>query len=130
VNLSIDDFAPWLTVEESAATVITLEVWYQDEHGWKMLEGVGGEIQLGMLKRIQGEVEGTEENTVQLVFTSDPKAIWYLPDPFVVGKDSVQEDAKPVETAQTRRESVQGVMERSKRETRMRRGAGVGSLHQ
>ena len=128
VNLSTDDFAPWLTVEEAAATMFTLELWYQDESEWKMLEGVGGDIEISSLRRIEGKNQGVDENTVQMVFTSDPKAIWYLPK-VSSGTDDVDGVTK-AELPTTRRESVKGILERSRRETRMRKGTGVGSLHQ
>lgn len=131
LNLSPDDLAPWLTVEEAAATRLVLELWYDDpeEGGWKVLRGMGGSIDMALLRRVEG-TEGSEANAVQLTFAWDSKGVYYLPAdcteevPLVNG---VGTDGQP---GQKQRQTVMGVVERSMRETRMKKGVGVGALHQ
>jgi len=132
LNLSPDDLAPWMTVEEAASTRIVLEVWYDDpeEGGWRALSGVGGEVDMALLRRVEG-AEGRQPNGVQLMFAWDTKGVYYLPTS-TPGEDVPLSngDANPTTFGKKQKETVMGVVERSMRETRMKKGVGVGALHQ
>lgn len=98
-----------------------MEVWYEDDpgsHAWKQLEITRGPIDLSTLRRVN---KGTafEDNTLQFTLSSDPDGLYYLP-PEDGGASFTEE----------RRETVKGIVERSMRETRMKKGVGVGALHQ
>lgn len=110
------EFAPWLTVEEAASDKTILEVWYETESGWSKAEGVGGELVLSDLRRVERNVQ-LPDNAVLVNLSTDPRSTFYLP----VG-DAAREEGRHAMTT--------GVMERSKRETRMKKGAGLGGLHQ
>lgn len=121
------DFAPWITVDEAASHRVHLEVWYEDD-GWKIFNGISGEIDLGQLRKLEKDTK-LPGNTIQFMLSSDSKDIYYLPPP-----QTEQNDHSPVEDeavqGRTPRQNVRGVVERSIRETRMKKGVGIGGLHQ
>ncbi|KAK4689968.1 hypothetical protein P7C73_g164, partial [Tremellales sp. Uapishka_1] len=111
------DFAPWLTVGESASSIIDLELWIEESAiKWIKVESLGGRIDLRDLRRITPG-EKMLPNTIQFTLSSDPRVLFYLP--------KVMSNGDGEKTNVDR-----GVVERSLRETRMKRGPGVGGLHQ
>jgi hypothetical protein len=116
LSLTQDDLAGWLTIEEAAGMAFDLEIWYEDTAGWKLLDAVDKRIDLNRVKRLDAG-EQLQENTVLLTFSSDPKALYRV----CHTETSPQGPLGPTE---------RGVVERSMRETRMKRGVGIGGLHQ
>jgi hypothetical protein len=86
------------------------------------LDGVPRLVRLDQLRR-RGRLSGKgkdkerETNGLEFTFDFDLKGVYYLPscDENSVGGEGVEEV---------------GVVERSMRETRMKKGIGVGALHQ
>lgn len=104
--------APWLTVPAAAGTEVQVDVWYEERGRWKRLPGVGGLVDLRDLVPIpMGAV--LEPNTIEWTFASQPKHTFYL----------------PAKKPEDHRED-EDVVNRSLRETRMKKGATVGGLHQ
>lgn len=142
--LETGDFAPWLTVEEAAGGKAVLEIWYEDlslleqdgqdddgngegkdEEGgirghWALASQI--DIDLSHLRRVDRDTS-LPENTVLVTLSTDPRSIFYLPVSGIT--HSAEEKGQ-----KGRGRAVSGVMERSKRETRMRKGVGLGGLHQ
>ncbi|WVQ71418.1 hypothetical protein IAR50_000955 [Cryptococcus sp. DSM 104548] len=125
------DFAPWLGYGELASGVVEVEVWVQDGlnslqlregaekgedagEGWKRLQGVGGLVDLGRLRRKKDGALGPP-NGIEFTLSFDPKSIYYLPLPGTLSEDEDEEN-------QVHRKSV--------RETRKKQGTGAGGLHQ
>jgi hypothetical protein len=124
LQLEEGDFAPWLTVEESASNQAVLEVWYEDidqNKGvkWRKLNtGVVRDINLGHLRRLDS---GTKlgDNSVLVTLAIDPRSTYYL-DPSHSGIRAVGDE----------RSGARDAVERSRRETRMKKGVGLGGIHQ
>jgi hypothetical protein len=95
-----------------------------------MLSGVGGGVDLGMLRRVEKD-DNLPENTVEFTLGTDPRSLYFLPklgleiEKCVTENESLGRKSRGKAT-----ESVRGVVERSLRETRMKEGSGVGALHQ
>lgn len=127
LQLEEGDFAPWLSVEESASDHAFLELWYED-HGrdqnpnvkWRrMSPGIlGGNINLGHLRRLEAGVK-LGDNSVLITLATDPKSTYYL-DPTYTGQGG----------ASNAKTGARDAVERSRRETRMKKGIGLGGLHQ
>ena len=130
LHLEEGDFAPWLTTEESASSQAILEVWYEDEDAdstkegqekqskWRKADNLGGEIDLTRLRRLEN---GTKlgDNAILLTLGTDPDKTYYLdPNP----------DHGSANTNGVSR--TNDAVERSRRETRMKKGVGLGGLHQ
>jgi len=135
------DFAPWMTVEQGASSQLVMEVWTEyppsDSEApledsvftvqkvqeprmvWRKVEGLGGLLDLGDLRRVSTK-SILPPNTIQFSISSDPESLFYLP----TGNGHHDHDNVEI------RQSVLGVVERSIRETRMKKGVGVGALHQ
>ncbi|KAK8869985.1 hypothetical protein IAR55_000555 [Kwoniella newhampshirensis] len=111
-SLKTGDFAPWLSVTEYASNTLELEVWVENHDKWKRLDGVGGVVKLDSLRR----GHQSRPNGLEFTLSTDPKSTFYLPD-----NDEQLGSTQRVEG---------GVLERSMRETRMKKGVGVGGLHQ
>ena len=123
-----NDFAPWLTIEESASQSIELEVWYEAEEGWRKLDALSGVVDLARFRRTKKDGKRPDntklpDNTLQLTVSSDPEPLFYLPHGDSPNREHGGRNVKA-------RETVHGVVERSLRETRMKQGVGVGGLHQ
>ncbi|BEI93229.1 uncharacterized protein CcaverHIS019_0508570 [Cutaneotrichosporon cavernicola] len=113
-NIERGDLAPWITGAECAGSRVDLAVWVEERGKWHRLPGVGGIIDLSELVPVpQGAV--LPPNSVEFTFTSSPRTAFYLPPEGEIGP---------------RREDEKGVVERSMRETRMKKGANFGGLHQ
>lgn len=110
------DLAPWVTGSECAGTSVDLGVWYEERGKWRRLPGIGGVIDLSDLIPVSPNTV-LPPNSVEFTFYSSPRTAYYLPP-----ADS--------EAPAGRREDEKGVVERSLRETRMKKGANVGGLHQ
>lgn len=99
-----------------------LEVWYESPDGsWAIVPDLGGEVDMAHLRKV-GKQADVPDNTLEFTLATDPKAVFYL-DPDL---DDVEEGGE----VSGRGNEIKGVMEKSMRETRMKRGAGVGALHQ
>lgn len=109
------DLAPWITGGECAGTKVDLGVWYEERGKWRRLPGIGGVIDLSDLVPVSPNTE-LPPNSVEFTFTTWPLTAFYL--------------APIGEAPATMREDEKGVVERSLRETRMKKGANVGGLHQ
>lgn len=117
-----------MTVQQSAGSELELEIWYEDEEDpddgsnahWKKLKDVSGGIDLRYLRRWH-DGKSIPPNTIQFTLSTDPDAIFYMP----AHSSSSEDPPSP-----KKRQTVKGVVERSMRETRMRKGVGVGALHQ
>lgn len=129
LQLEEGDFAPWLSVEESASDHAVLEVWYEDHDQdqnqnqkvkWRKLKPgiVGGEVNLGHLRRLEPGMK-LGDNSVLITLATDPRSTYYL-DPTYTGQGGAS-DAKT---------GARDAVERSRRETRMKKGIGLGGLHQ
>lgn len=105
-----------MTTEQGASTSVFLEIWQESPSGWQTLEGVGGDIDLNKLRRVEKDTV-LGDNTILFSFAPDAKALYYVS----------ADDAPPPEK---KKHTVKGIVERSMRETRMKRGVGVGALHQ
>lgn len=112
-DLEPGDFAQWLTVPEAAGTQLQLNVWYEDRGRWKRLPDVGGRVDLHDLVPIPKDGV-LPPNTIEWTFSNQPKHVFYLP--------VVKPEPKAVDD--------KNVVERSLRETRMKKGATVSALHQ
>ncbi|WWD15739.1 hypothetical protein CI109_100161 [Kwoniella shandongensis] len=112
-SLEHGDFAPWLSVNEFASTSLELEVWIETDTKWKRMEGIGGVVRLDKLRKGYQ----TRPNGLEFTLSTHPKSIFYLP-----GEDEQRDEGRMLVEG--------GVMERSMRETRMKKGVGVGGLHQ
>jgi hypothetical protein len=131
LNLNVEtDFASWLTVEQFAGTSFRMEIWYEavesDESGgpgqWTRLSTVDFDIDLSNLRKKE-KTTVLASNALEFTLASDPKAIFYLPE----NDQSTLEDDSP---SKKKRQNLQGIVERSMRESKMRKGVGVGDLHQ
>jgi hypothetical protein len=126
LQLEEGDFAPWLTVEESASNKAVLEIWYEDldhdqskEVKWRKLNTGGvGDFNLGHLRRLK---PGTKlgDNSVLMTLAIDPRSTYYF-DP----------NHSDVQAAGDERSGARDAVERSRRETRMKKGVGLGGIHQ
>lgn len=114
------DFAQWLTYTDLASTVVEIQVWVEtpdicdgkdtESRKWKLLEGVGGIVQLDRLARKTGQ---GSPNSLELTFSFDPKGVYCV---------------TPSESSQ---ETVSALAENQKlKDSRIKKGVGVGSLHQ
>ena len=129
LQLEEGDFAPWLSVEESASDHAVLELWYEDHDQdqdqnqkvkWRKLSPgiLGGEINLGHLRPLESGVK-LGDNSVLITLATDPRSTYYL-DPTYIGQGG----------ASDARSGARDAVERSRRETRMKKGVGLGGLHQ
>lgn len=129
-SLTEDDFAPWLVTEEKASHVFDLELWYESKPDeWTRFDGLSKTVNLGQLRRVDHTATSLGDNTVLFQLGSDSKALYYLPD------DTLKVESDPPSSPLNgsvphTRSAVNGVVERSMRETRMKKGTGVGALHQ
>ncbi|WVQ89204.1 hypothetical protein IAS59_002951 [Cryptococcus gattii] len=114
------DFAQWLTYTDLASTVVEIQVWVEtpdicdgkdtESRKWKLLEGVGGVVQLDRLARKTGQ---GSPNSLELTFSFDPKGVYCV---------------TPSESSQ---ETISALAENQKlKDSRIKKGVGVGSLHQ
>lgn len=114
------DFAPWLTYTDLASTLVEIQIWVEipDIGGdkdvgtrkWKLLEGVGGIVQLDRLTRKTGQ---GSPNNLELTFSFDPKGVYCI---------------APSESSQ---ETTSALVEDQKwKDSKLKKGVGVGSLHQ
>ncbi|ORY25738.1 hypothetical protein BCR39DRAFT_590016 [Naematelia encephala] len=122
-HLEKGDLASWLTVEEEAGDVLELEVWYEDDGSWRKLENLSRTVKLKDLRKVDPK-QPSSENVVELTFSSDPKQVYYVPP----SKGEVKFEG--AESAQGQKTTVKGIVERSLRETRMKKGVSVAGLHQ
>jgi hypothetical protein len=123
LQLEEGDFAPWLTIEESASSQAILEVWYEDSTGegeekkWLKADTIGGPINLTDLRKLENGVK-LGDNAILITLGMDPGSTYYL------DTQSSHSDGK-VDASKAR-----DAVERSRRETRMKKGVGLGGLHQ
>ena len=123
LQLEEGDFAPWLTIEESASSQVILEVWYEDSTGegeekkWRKSETIGGAVNLTDLRKLENGVK-LGDNAILITLGMDPGSTYYL------DTQSSHSDGK-VDASKAR-----DAVERSRRETRMKKGVGLGGLHQ
>ena len=123
LQLEEGDFAPWLTVEESASSQAILEVWYEDRTGegeekkWRKADTIGGPINLTDLRKLEGGVN-LGDNAILITLGMDPDSTYYLDTNYV-------DSAGKIDGSKAR-----DAVERSRRETRMKKGVGLGGLHQ
>lgn len=133
---SESDFAAWMAVEDAASSEFLLELWYEDvEKGWTRLQAADRLVDLGTLRRVEDDAD-LSDNSVEFSLEGE-KGLWYLPparDGFAggeAGDAAATEDAAATSSSAKRhRQSVSGVVEKSLRETRMKKGTGIGALHQ
>jgi hypothetical protein len=123
LQLEEGDFAPWLTVEESASSQATLEIWYEDPTGegeekkWRKADTIGGPINLTDLRKLKSGVK-LGDNAILITLGMDPDSTYYL-------------DTHPAGLAgNSNGPKARDAVERSRRETRMKKGVGLGGLHQ
>jgi hypothetical protein len=123
LQLEEGDFAPWLTVEESASSQAILEVWYEDSTGegeekkWLKADTIGGPINLTNLRKLENGVK-LGDNALLITLGMDPGSTYYL-------------DTDPADSAgKVVGSKARDAVERSRRETRMKKGVGLGGLHQ
>ncbi|WVR05005.1 hypothetical protein IAU60_002017 [Kwoniella sp. DSM 27419] len=113
-GLEPGDVASWLTETEASGEHFDLEVWAEQSPSvWVIVPGAGGRVSLRDLRKgVSSDVNGLE-----FTLSTDLKETYHLPSASVNG-----ESQPPVLS--------RNIVERSKRETRMKRGAGFGALHQ
>ncbi|WWC85284.1 uncharacterized protein L201_000146 [Kwoniella dendrophila CBS 6074] len=136
LNLEIDDFANWVTLNEFSKDQFILEIWIElpsinsfgsadgieQKSNWKKLDGVGGLVNLSDLR-----IGPTKEiNGIEFTLSHNPKEIYHLPSTEELANQDNDSHHKDVNLL-SRGKSI---MERSLRETRMKRGVGFGGLHQ
>lgn len=125
-----DDFALWLSPVDSAASTLVVEVWYEDPDGrWSMSPDLGGRVDLEDLRKVD-KGDRLADNVLEFTLVDDPRAVYYLPSVEAEEASDVEQSRGAEEAVHDKRLEIRGVMERSMRETRMKRGAGVGALHQ
>jgi hypothetical protein len=123
LQLEEGDFAPWLTIEESASSQAILEVWYEDapgeneEKNWRKADTMRGRINLTDLRKLENGMK-LGDNAILITLEMDPGSTYYL--------DTDSTDSAGQVDASKARDAV----ERSMRETRMKKGVGLGGLHQ
>jgi hypothetical protein len=123
LQLEEGDFAPWLTIDESASNQAILEVWYEDstregeEKKWRRSETIGGAVNLTDLRKLKNGVK-LGDNAILITLEMDPGSTYYL--------DCNSSDSAGNSNGPKARDAV----ERSRRETRMKKGVGLGGLHQ
>jgi len=123
LQLEEGDFAPWLTTEESASSQAILEVWYEDSVGegeketWRKADTIGGPIKLTDLRKLEGGVK-LGDNAILITLGMDPDSTYYL-------ETNISHSTGIVDGSKAR-----DAVERSRRETRMKKGIGLGGLHQ
>lgn len=108
------DFASWLTGTEKAGTVVDIGVWVEERGRWRRLRGVGGLVDLSRLAPVPADTP-LPPNTIEWTLSTHPRLRFCLPPPG---------------TEVPKRDLMKGVVERSLRETRMKKGANAGALHQ
>lgn len=108
------DFAPWLTGTERAGTSVDIGVWVEERGRWRRLRGAGGLVDLTQLVPVPADTP-LPPNTIELTLSTHPRMKFCLPPPG---------------TEPPKRDLMKGVVERSLRETRMKKGANAGALHQ
>lgn len=123
LQLEEGDFAPWLTIEESASSQAILEVWYEhsigegEEKKWLKADTIGGTVNLTDLRKLENGVK-LGDNAILITLGMDPGSTYYL-------------DTNSADSAgAVDRSKARDAMERSRRETRMKKGVGLGGLHQ
>lgn len=114
-SLEDGDLAVWLSVEEAAGHEAVLELWYEDGSKWAKADDLDTRLDLTKLRRLEKETK-LDDNSVLVTLSTDPRSTFYFPKSPSSGSISVGGTA--------------GVVERSKRETRMKKGTGLGALHQ
>jgi hypothetical protein len=114
-HLEAGDLAPWLTVPEGAGTKVEIKVWIEEEKEkqWRQLPDVGGIVDLTRLVPIP-RGQDVPPNTLQWTLSTHPKSVFYLP---------------PAGSSEPDRDAMKRIVERSLRETRMKKGATFGALH-
>jgi hypothetical protein len=123
LQLEEGDFAPWLTTEESASNQAILEVWYEDSTGeggekkWRKADTIGGPLNLTDLRKLENGVK-LGDNALLITLGMDPGSTYYL--------DTSSAIPAGISNGPKARDAV----ERSRRETRMKKGVGLGGLHQ
>jgi len=123
LQLEEGDFAPWLTTEVSASNQAILEVWYEDSTGnegekkWLKADTIGGPMNLTDLRKLESGVK-LGDNAILITLGMDPESTYYL-------------DTNPANSAgNVDASKARDAVERSRRETRMKKGVGLGGLHQ
>lgn len=123
LQLEEGDFAPWLTTEESASSQAILEVWYEEstvegeEKKWREADTIGGPIKLTDLRKLDGGVT-LGDNALLITLAMDPDSTYYL------------DNTSSHSAAKVDGSKAKDAVERSRRETRMKKGIGLGGLHQ
>jgi len=123
LQLEEGDFAPWLTTEESASSQANLEVWYEDSTGnegekkWLKADTIGGPINLTDLRKLESGVK-LGDSAILITLGMDPDSTYCL-DTNLAGSAVDSNGPK-----------ARDALERSRRETRMKKGVGLGGLHQ
>ncbi|WVQ78077.1 hypothetical protein IAT38_000158 [Cryptococcus sp. DSM 104549] len=113
------DFASWLTYTELASSVLEVQVWAEsadEKVAWRQVEGVGGLVRLDQLRRKKHE-GGGGVNGLEFTLSFDPKGVYCLTSETGGGEAGNEGEESEV-------------VERSMKETRMKKGVGVGGLHQ
>lgn len=108
------DFAPWLTTGEKAGTKVDVGVWVEERGRWRRLRGVGGLVDLCRLAPVPSDAP-LPPNTVEFTLSTHPGMCFCIP---------------PAGATPPKRDPIKGAVERSLRETRMKKGANAGALHQ
>ncbi len=91
-------------------------------------------VDLRILRRVEDDAS-LPDNSVEFSLEGE-KEMWYLPPTRDGVSSDIRADAKADENGpeapavKPHRQSVSGVVEKSMRETRMKKGTGVGALHQ
>jgi hypothetical protein len=118
LSLEEGDLAPWLTVEEAASNSAILEIWYEEtDSKWHKANLAGiGLMDLNQFRRLEKDTK-LGDNAILITLSTDPRSTYYL-DP----------SSRPDESG--RKRSNTDAVERSRRETRMKKGIGLGGLHQ
>ncbi|WRT66935.1 uncharacterized protein IL334_003900 [Kwoniella shivajii] len=113
VGLESSDFADWLTSTQSATDEMILEVWVEmSPDKWTKIDSVGGKVNLSELRKGQSK----RTNGIEFTLSHDSKEIYHV--------------ANSDEDAEEEQVKSGAIVERSLRETRMKKGIGVGGLHQ
>jgi len=123
LQLEEGDFAPWLTTEESASSQAVLEVWYEDstveeeKKNWRKADTIGGPIRLTDLRKLESGVK-LGDNAILITLAMDPDSTYYI------------DTTSSHPTGKVDGSKARDAVERSRRETRMKKGIGLGGLHQ
>ncbi|KAL7422179.1 hypothetical protein Q5752_002824 [Cryptotrichosporon argae] len=125
LHLDRNDSAPWLSAQDAAAHRVVLELWVEDGTWTRKRTRL-----LDLCRAVAVDTDaGDRQDDVWLTFEGE-KGYWRVPadEPNEAGTETAGDHRSG--HAEDRRKEAAQVVEKSIKETRMKKGPGVGALHQ